>query len=347
MAMNISGDQARDALATAKIMDVPAKKTAVVFGGAGFIGHHLIKSLLERGYREVISADIADPVHPVPGARYVICDVRQPIQADLTATPPDEVYNLAAIHRTPGHPDHEYFETNIAGAENVCRYCRDTGTARLIFTSSIAVYGPMEEAKDEASVPAPTTAYGQSKFEAEAIHRAWAKEDQARQLVILRPAVVFGPHENGNFTRLAQALKTRIFLYAGRRDTIKGCGYVGELVASMAFAIALKRNQFLYNFCYPEPYTIQDICETYHAAAGLPKPLGMAPLGLMLGVARGFELLAAVGLKTSINRPRVMKVVQSTHIVPNALAEAGYEFETDLAEGIRRWRAAEPAGVIL
>lgn len=317
---------------------------AIVFGGAGFIGSHLASSLVRRGYGQVISVDIAAPRAEVPGVEYITHDVRQPIPADICAAPVDEVYNLAAIHRTPGHADSEYFETNVAGAENVCNFCRDTGVLRLLFTSSISVYGPAEEPKDEESSPAPVSAYGRSKLQAEEIHRTWADEDSKRRLVTVRPAVVFGPFENGNFTRLAQALKRRIFVYAGRRDTIKGCGSVDDLVGSMAFTLGLGRNQFLYNYCYPETYTIQDICEAFHAVAGLPRPLGTAPLWFLLAVGRLFELAAVLGVRTGIHRERVMKVVQSTHIVPGALVEAGYRYETDLAEGLRRWQAATPSG---
>lgn len=319
-------------------------KHALVFGGAGFIGTHLTALLLRRGYGSVTSVDIASPRNPVSGVEYLTYDVRQPLPTGLCASAPDEVYNLAAVHRTPGHADWEYFETNVAGAENVCNFCRASGVSRLVFTSSISVYGPAEEPKDEDSIPAPISAYGRSKWQAEAIHRDWAEEDAARQLVTVRPAVVFGPFENGNFTRLAQALKRRVFFYAGRQDTIKGCGSVDDLVGSMTFALGLEKKQFLYNYCYPEAYTIQDICEAFHQVADLPKPLGTAPLWLLLTVGRLFEVAASLGVKTGINRQRVMKVVQSTHIVPKALVEAGYVFETDLAEGLRRWQAAGASG---
>lgn len=322
-------------------------KRAVVFGGAGFVGQHLITSLLRHGYAEVTSVDIVPPRTAIPGVRYAVHDVRQPVPIGICTAPVDEVYNLAAVHRTPGHPDQEYFDTNVAGAENVCNYCRSTRVSRLVFTSSISVYGPAEEPKDEESVLAPVSAYGRSKKKAEEIHRAWADEDSKRCLVVVRPAVVFGPFENGNFTRLAQALKRRIFFYAGRRDTIKGCGSVYDLVGSMSFALGLEKNQFLYNYCYPENYTIQDICETFHSVAGLSKPLGTAPLWFLMAVGRLFELAAALGIRTGIHRDRVMKVVQSTHIVPKALAEAGYVYETDLTVGLRRWHDAAPPGEFL
>ena len=56
---------------------------ALVFGGAGFIGSHLMASLLGQGCQEVISADTAEPARPVQGAGYLNCDVRKPIPLDL------------------------------------------------------------------------------------------------------------------------------------------------------------------------------------------------------------------------------------------------------------------------
>ena len=106
----------------------------------------------------------------------------------------DLAVNLAAIHREPGHQDYEYFETNLKGAENVCSWADQVGCNKIIFTSSIAPYGPAEEPKDEQSLTVPVTAYGSSKLAAEKIHIAWQHKDiEGRQLVIVRPGVVFGP----------------------------------------------------------------------------------------------------------------------------------------------------------
>ena len=55
------------------------------------------------------------------GSTFVECDVRKPIEnLPFEPTPEDVIFNFAAVHRTPGHEDIEYFETNIHGAEHVC-----------------------------------------------------------------------------------------------------------------------------------------------------------------------------------------------------------------------------------
>lgn len=314
-------------------------KNAVVFGGAGFIGSHLTAALTAAG-ATVVVADVEPPRRPLPeGARFVRCDVREPIDLDPGAAAP-LVFNLAAVHRTPGHPDHEYFETNVAGAENVTAFCDAHGASSLFFTSSISVYGPTEIAVTEESPLRHNSAYGASKAKAEEIHHAWVRQGGERRLVTVRPAAVFGPGEGGNFTRLAGALRKGTFLYPGRRDTLKGCGYVGDLVGSLFFMWSEADPEVVYNFGYPQPPTLESICDAFVRVGGLRRPLGTIPAGPLMAVAR---VLNGVGLKT-FDPERVKKLFNSTNVVPARLVAAGFEYETDLEGAFARWYAAEPAG---
>ncbi|ADZ71465.1 NAD-dependent epimerase/dehydratase family protein [Polymorphum gilvum] len=319
-------------------------RRAVVFGGAGFIGTHLLTELGRSGaYDLLVSADIAEPERAVEGVSYRRIDVRDKIPADLCPGV-DEVYNLAAVHRTPGHDTHEYYETNVTGAVNICAYAAQAGAGRLLFTSSIAVYGPEETAKSEATEPTPKSAYGWSKLLGERVHQRWQEADPARQLVIVRPAVIFGTGEKGNFTRLAGALKKGMFFFPGRKDTVKACGYVGELVRSMDFMLSRNEPFTLYNFCYPTPYTIEQICDSFGRVGGLPRPRGTVPLALLNLASLPFELLDALGVRNGINRERIRKLVVSTNIVPQTLVDVGYRYETDLDKAIAEWKAAAPQG---
>lgn len=317
----------------------------IVFGGSGFIGSHLVRELQQRGITDITIADIVEPKQDVmfTGTSFVYCDVRLPIPPDIISAPV-VVVNLAAVHRSPGHPDHEYFETNVKGAENIIRFCEATGSTTLWFTSSIAVYGPSEEPKSETSELIPNSAYGKSKFEAEEIQRTWQAKDSGRKLLIVRPAVIFGRGENGNFTKLAKAMKRGLFVYPGRTDTVKGCGFVEDLVASFFFMNDQPENYILFNYCYPRHYTIKEICEAFSKVAGYRKPLGTIPLSLMVNAARPFQLLNALGLKNGIHPARMYKLVKSTNIVPNELIKRGYPYRTDLEEGLRRWLIDYPKG---
>lgn len=103
----------------------------LIFGGSGFIGTHLIHRLKDACVKSgdcIYDLDLVMPgeegvvpgiVEKNEGVIYRRVDVRKPIALDFTPTPDDVIFNLAAVHRTPGHPDYAYFETNIRGAENV------------------------------------------------------------------------------------------------------------------------------------------------------------------------------------------------------------------------------------
>jgi nucleoside-diphosphate-sugar epimerase len=316
-------------------------KAAVVFGGAGFIGHHLLKALAEsHSYESLVSADIRKPRYLISGVKYVHCDVREEIPTALCPGV-TEIYNLAAVHTTPGHADWEYYWTNVMGAANVCHYAMQTNASFIVFTSSISVYGASESPKSESSSLKPDSAYGRSKLAAERIHVLWQSErPNERRLVTVRPAVIYGFGENGNFTRLSRSLRSGLFVYPGRRDTIKACGYVEDLVASVLWARDRAESILTYNFCHPERYTLEQICASFAEVGKYRKPHVTIPLSLMLVCGTVFEALSALGFRTSLNRARVLKLNRSTNIVPERLRTLGFPYRYDLADGLRRWRTA-------
>jgi GlcNAc-P-P-Und epimerase len=315
-------------------------RNAIVFGGAGFIGSHFLKRLTEiKRYDRVYSVDIAQPRFTSDEVHYVDFDIREPIPAQLFGEGPFDIFNFAAVHTTPGHEDWEYYWTNVNGATNICRFATSVDADHVLFTSTMMVYGPTEAPKDEDGVLEPVNAYGRSKILAEGIHRLWQLErPEKRRLTIVRPGVIYGLAERGNFTRLARALRQRRFVYPGRTDTIKACGYIDDLVSSM---IELdKRNQgvVLYNFCHPQRYTSKEICAAFAKVAGYPEPRIVVPFWLLGMVAAAFEVLTRLGFKTEINRARVRKLYQSTNMVPRRLPEMGFRYQYDLTAGLMEWR---------
>jgi nucleoside-diphosphate-sugar epimerase len=321
-------------------------RIAVIFGGHGFIGSHLARRLASSGnYKRVISADIAaEPRFRSEGVEYVRCDIREPIPCDLVPAA-TEIYNLAAVHTTPGHDDWEYFWTNVLGASHVCDFARQVGVRVIVFTSSISVYGSSEESRTESTEPKPNTAYGRSKFCAEAIHKQWYAEAIGdRRLIIVRPAVIFGYKESGNFTRLAKLLSKNAFIYPGRKETIKACGYVKDLVESVLYALEGADSMITYNFAYPDSYTTEDICRAFCNVAGYHEPFLVVPIWLMMGIGRGFESLTNIGFRTSINRARILKLFRSTNIRPVDLNGRGFKWAYDLESALLDWKNCSEGG---
>lgn len=308
----------------------------LIFGGSGFIGTHLITLLKERyPLDSIINLDIAENNHEGKST-YINCDVRSGINIDIPITSEDIIFNFAAVHRTPGHPDQAYFETNILGAENVTAFAEKYGIKKIVFTSSIAPYGAAEELKEETTVPTPNTPYGISKLVAEKIHMIWQAKNQAeRQLTIVRPGVVFGKGENGNFTRLYWGIRGGKFIYPGRKDTVKACIYVKELVRFMLYGLEHHQQGVeLYNCTFEPAYTIEQIVEMMKKVTGLKKGVPLIPAWVLMPAA---EVIGCLGAPMGICSARVKKLMISTNICGKKLSASGYKFHYSFEEAIADW----------
>ena len=209
-----------------------------------------------------------------------------------------------------------------------------------------------EELKKETTLPTPNTAYGISKLVAEKIHEMWQNGDAAhRQLTIVRPGVVFGKGENGNFTRLYWAIRGHKFAYPGRKDTIKACIYVKELVRFMLWKVeeGVNTNNSnntngadvksakgveIYNCCFEPAYTIQHIVEAMKKVTGLTQFVPDIPNWVIMPMARAAMLL---GSPMGICPARVKKLQISTNICGEKLKNCGYQFKWSFEEALADW----------
>jgi GlcNAc-P-P-Und epimerase len=338
-------------------------KTAVIFGGTGFIGLHFCRFLVDHaGFARVILADLKPPSDHIASclvesllqdgvASYVKCDVRSEISAEIVGAG-DEVAliaNFAAIHREPGHESAEYYETNIPGARNVCRFADELGCEDIIFTSSISPYGPSEKPKSEKDLPTPETAYGGSKLAAELIHEVWrAGAPERRRLLVVRPGVVFGPGEGGNVSRLVKMLTAGFFVYAGNRGTRKAGIYVRELCRAIWWMherqASRPANLATVNMTMNPGPSMQEYVESIERVNGKKAFVPSIPVWLLMGVARAVQtLLNPLGLMKSVNVVRVRKLVRSNNILPGVLEREGYPYAYTLDQAFSDWKSAMPS----
>lgn len=334
-------------------------KTCVIFGGTGFIGSHLAAHLLEQQLSSSIYLVDVNPLAPErcqkilqPAVaqgrvRFVPYDVRQPISHPDLPSHADLIVNLAAVHREPGHEPHEYFATNLPGAENVCAWAEKVDCPWIVFTSSIAPYGPTEEIKDETSLPMPVSPYGSSKLAAEKIHLGWQRAEQGRSLTIVRPGVVFGSGEGGNVSRMIKAVLGRYFPYMGNRGTRKAGGYVKELCHALIWVMnwqaANSKETALFNFSMDPAPTVEEYVNTICKVAGVQRFVPSIPYPLLLGASYPIEALCRpLGIHQPISPVRIRKLVRSNNIMPKFLREHGYQYRYTLEQALTDWRSENP-----
>ena len=142
----------------------------LVTGGAGYIGSHVARHLYEAGHAVTILDQVgADRLTAIAEVESVIGDVRDALLLErlLGSRKFDGVVHLAgaksvdASLRDPGF----YFDTNVGGSLTLLRSMATTGTNAFVFSSTCAVYGPLNQPplNESASID-PQTPYGESKL---------------------------------------------------------------------------------------------------------------------------------------------------------------------------------------
>ncbi|MDG0980897.1 MAG: NAD(P)-dependent oxidoreductase [Halieaceae bacterium] len=326
----------------------------VIFGGAGFIGTFFARHLIVSHGAEKVYLYDYEPistkkiefrkqmVRAFPQIKMIEGDVRESIVWEPSESI-DLIANFAAVHREPGHESHEYYECNLLGAENVCDWAERVGCNNMIFSSSIAPYGPSEEVRDERSIPVPTTAYGGSKLAAEKIHQIWQAKEQQRQLVIVRPGVVFGPGEGGNVSRLIKAVRKRYFFYMSNCDTRKAGIYVKELCRAMMWVLNSEQTKAdgvsLFNMSMNPGPSIEEYVNSIARIAKIKVWIPNVPSSLLFIIAYSIDFIAKpLGIKHPFSPVRIRKLICSNNILPTYLMENGYDYKYTLDEAFADWR---------
>lgn len=330
----------------------------LIFGGTGFIGRHFASYLLANGIADsVILADI-DLDIPKCNAffhscnienykiEYLLCDVRKNILNQIGHIGEiDIICNFAAVHREPNHFPIEYFETNLLGAENVCEYAEFIKSHQIIFTSSIAVYGPSETPKNETSVPCPESPYGASKLVAEKIHESWLEKNNNNKLIVVRPGVVFGKGESGNVTRLMRSIVSGYFAYPGNSKTVKAGIYIKELCHIMEWCLnTMHKKKQLVNCCSPNSSTIEDYVNAIKTTLNKNSPTPYIPYSLLWIISYAFTPISKLTHnKFPLNSTRLKKLIRSNNITPYNLQQEGYNWAFTLQDAMNDWRQDAPS----
>lgn len=312
-----------------------------VFGGSGFIGSRFCARLHTAGVPFTIIDKRESGSFP---ERTVIADVRTP--EELRAAIPtgasashgtSTVVNLAAEHRDDVRPLSLYHDVNVGGAENVCAFARDRGIERIVFTSTVAVYGFAPPGTDETGAIRPFNEYGRTKALAERVYRRWQSEDPSRRtLVIVRPTVVFGEGNRGNVYNLFRQIARGAFVMIGTGRNYKSMAYVENVAAFLEHAMRFGTGVHVVNYVDTPDYDMNRLVGTVRAALGRSKPPARVPY--TIGLAAGYACDAAARVSRRsfpVSVVRVRKFAATTRFSGSASA-TGFSPPVPLADALAR-----------
>lgn len=306
----------------------------VIIGGSGFIGSRLCLRLnqSEKAFQIIDRAPSA--LFP---ERVITSDVRNLSELNFSLIPSAFV-NLAAEHRDDVRPTSLYDEVNVEGARNVCDLARASGVNKIVFTSSVAVYGFAPAGTNESGIIAPFNDYGRTKWEAEQIYKQWQSEDpQMRTLVIVRPTVVFGEQNRGNVFNLLRQIASGKFVMIGNGLNRKSMAYVENLAAFLEYSLSFKPGVHIYNYIDKPDFTmnalVSHINKLFLRSGDIKFRIPFF-LGLLIGA--GFDVLARLlGKKFPISAIRVRKFCANS-VYESAVDAAGFIPPVPLMEAIQK-----------
>ena len=309
------------------------KNVVAIIGGAGFLGSRLAtrfkkKNISSKKYDIDLSNCLDESIY------LDVEDIDSLDQLSCVST----IINLAAIHSDDVRPSSRYDDVNVQGAKNVCEAACKHGVNKIIFTSTVAIYGFAPADTDESGEYNYFNDYGRTKYLAEQVYKAWQLEDPInRSLVIVRPTVIFGEGNRGNVYNLLRQIASHRFMMFGDGKNKKSMAYVENVVAFIEYSLSLEQGLHIYNYIDKPDFDMNTLI------LDVKKILfGKAHIGLRLpnfvGIALGYvaDLVAMIIRKPlPISSIRVKKFLGTSQFA-SSVKETEFVPPFSLKEGLAR-----------
>jgi len=309
--------------------------TAFITGGNGFLGSHLVESLVAQGH--TVRALVRDPhrlrwLSP-DSAELVPGDLHRPEALREGVAGADVVYHLAGI--TNARNEADMYRVNLEGTRAVLEACLGQETPpKLLFLSSQAAGGPSFDGTPvtEDAPPHPQSSYGRSKWDAEQLVQAHADE---LPVVIVRPPSVYGPRDAAFLTLFRSARHGVMPLPDGTKRI--SLVYVDDVVRGIELAAA--QGKGTYNVTDGVEHEMEDFLRTIGQSVGRSVHILRIPAPLFVGGVWTWERVAGlVGKLPPMTVDRAREALCPDWICSDARArrELGYESRWSLADGVRQ-----------
>lgn len=307
-----------------------------MIGASGFVGTRLIDLLkTEAGY-ELKNVDLLPS--PFFNDITVIGDVREQEQMDRELKDSDVVVLLAAQHRDDVSPVSLYYDTNVGGMEVTLKAMEKNGCKRIVFFSSVAVYGLNKNNPDENHEKDPFNHYGKSKWQAEQVLQKWYESHPDWNVNIIRPTVIFGERNRGNVYNLLSQISGGKFLRVGKGTNRKSMAYVGNIVAFVKYMIEECQEGYnVFNYIDKPDFTMNELVDLVENVLGKHIPAVHFPYWLGMAGGYCFDLMAKItGKKLAISSVRVKKFCATTEFDSSKMLSTGFKAPYSLKEGLSR-----------
>lgn len=314
---------------------------ALVTGSAGFIGRHLCRGLAARGH-DVSSLDVHDL--ELDRVDHRVGDIRDAALLDELLPGVDVVHHLASVHLQVRAGEEEFRAVNVRAARELVAACARHGVRRVVHASSVGVFGHVEDPPADESAPTrPGNAYERSKLAGEAAVLEAARE-HGQDVIVLRPAWVYGPG-CPRTAKLLRAIASGRFFYVGRGENLRHPVYVDDVVeaferAARAPAQCAGRTYIIGG---PTAVPLKDLVAECARALGVRPPARALPRPFALGLGLGLEIACgALGRDPPFSR-RSLVFFENDNAFDTSAAgrDLGFTARTSLAAGLRATLGAE------
>lgn len=322
--------------------EIGARK-CLVTGATGVVGVPLVQELLRRGHSvRVLTRSEIEPDFFGPPVEIACGDLSDVSAISSAAKSIDWIFHLAAkLHvNDPGENAlEEYRSVNVEGTRNLLTASVENGVKKIIFFSTINVYGPgrREQTFDETSEPNPIGIYAESKRTAEEIVLAAVNENGEKPGIVLRLAAVYGSRMKGNYVRLVEAVSRGRFVLIGSGKNRRTLVHQADVARAAVLAAEHAAGGSVYNVTDGSIHTLKDIVAAIGEAAGKKGfRLSLPEMPIRIGVAAVEKLARTIGIRLPVSTSLLEKFLEDVAVDGGKIhSELGFRPEFDLAAG---WR---------